>query len=100
MRLATLVAGSNKKATKAELIAQNSKRLEKKSHAKDSEKMENNNCLESLQNSTVETGVGKLQRVLKMLHITVAEFEAGGGAGEVRRERERENVMCVKLTTN
>jgi len=74
--------GSNKKATKAELIAQNSKRLEKKSHAKDSEKMENNNCLESLQNSTVETGVGKLQRMLKMLHITVAEFEAGGGAGE------------------
>ena len=43
------------------MILNNSKRLSKKSHDKDVEKMSNNNSIESLQDIKVETSSGKVR---------------------------------------
>ena len=66
------------KLSKSDMIKlNNSKRMEKKVHGKDIEKMKSNNSLESLQNAKVDTEVGKLQRMLKMLHMAVTDYKAG-----------------------
>ena len=64
------------------MILNNSKRLNKKSHDKDIEKMSNNNSIDALQDVKVETASGKLQRILKMLELAVAAFKSGKTSGE------------------
>ena len=52
-----------------------------KVHVKDIEKMSNNNSLESLQAAKVDTTFGKLQRMLKMLHMSVVDLKQGKESG-------------------
>ncbi len=66
------------KLSKAEQIKlANAEKQAKKSHGKDVEKMSNNNSLEALQNTKVDTDTGKLQRMLKMLHLAVHHLTRG-----------------------
>jgi len=74
---------SASKISKSEqMILNNSKRLSKKSHDKDVEKMSNNNSIESLRDIKVETSSGKLQRMLKVLDLAVAAYRSGKTSGE------------------
>jgi len=73
---------SSPQLSKSDLIKlQNSKRMNQKVHIKDIEKMSNNNSLESLQAAKVDTDFGKLQRMLKMLHMSVIDMKQGKECG-------------------
>ena len=66
-----------KLSKKDAIIAKNNEAKAKKSHDKDEQKMSNNTTLASLQRAKVDTDIGRLQRMLKMLEIAGNNLKAG-----------------------